>query len=156
MIEKRITRDELFMEIAQAFARRSTCPRGSVGVVIVRDRRIIATGYNGAPAKMAHCSEVGCHIDSATFSPDANGRGCTRAVHAEANAIAYAAREGIALEGTTLYTTHSPCVRCAQLIINAGVREVVYNIAYRDQTGLDLLDAASVTFREFRGVDDRA
>lgn len=153
---KRIGRDELFMEVAQIFARRSTCPRGNVGVVLVRDRRIIATGYNGAPARMVHCEEAGCDIgEMAGGAVREKREGCTRAVHAEANAIAYAAREGIALDGTTLYTTHSPCVRCAQLIINAGICEVVYNITYRDQSGLDLLDAASVSFREF-GVDERA
>lgn len=146
----RITRDELFMDIAQAFARRATCPRAQVGAVIIRDKRIISTGYNGAPASMAHCTEVGCKLpDQPQTGPITQG--CERSVHAEANAIAYAAREGIALRGATLFTTHSPCVTCSQLIINAGIREVVYNIAYRDQRGLDLLDEAGVSFHEYQG-----
>ncbi len=143
----RISRDELFMDIAVAFSRRGTCPRASVGAVIVRDKRIIATGYNGAPAGMAHCNEVGCSIDE-------HRPGCQRAVHAEANAIAYAAREGISLAGSTIYTTHSPCVPCAQLIINAGIEMVVYNVAYRDQRGLELLDEAGLGFREYGTEND--
>lgn len=131
------------MEVAHALAKRATCKRGKVGVVIVRAHRIVATGYNGAPSLMLHCTEADCDI-----GPDG---GCQRAVHAEANAIAFSARDGIQLYGTTLYTTHSPCRKCAQLIINAGIKEVIYNRAYRDPSGLSLLDEAGVQFREYNG-----
>jgi dCMP deaminase len=138
----RISRDVLFMEIAKLMAARSTCTRGNVGAVIVRDRRIVVTGYNGAPSNMAHCLDVGCDLGP--------GGGCQRAVHAEANAIAFAARDGISLLGTTLYSTHAPCRKCAELIVNAGIKIVVYNIAYRDPAGLDLLDLAGVEFHEYQ------
>lgn len=140
---KRLTRDELFMQIAQLLALRSTCERGHVGAVIVRDRRIVATGYNGAPSGMAHCLDdgVGCDV-----GPEG---GCRRAVHAEANAIAFAARDGIQLLGTTLYSTHAPCRKCAELIVNAGIKVVCYNIAYRDPAGIQLLDDAGIEFYEY-------
>lgn len=145
----RINREELFIEIAEAFAKRSTCPRGHVGAIVVRDKRIVSSGYNGAPAGMAHCTEVGCTaIVGQIREPEKDGA-CQRAVHAESNAIAYAAREGIELFGTELFTTYSPCVQCAQLIINAGIKRVVYKNPYRDRRGLMLLDEANVQIHAF-------
>lgn len=138
---KRPTRDELFIEVAGLFAKRSTCKRANVGAVIVRGNRIVATGYNGAPSTMLHCIESDCELGS--------DGGCQRAVHAEANAIAFAARDGIRLNGATMYTTHSPCYKCAQLIINAGIAHVVYSKAYRDSSGLQLLDEAGIEFNEY-------
>ena len=101
------------MQVAEVFATRSTCSRAHVGVVIAREGRILTTGYNGAPAGMAHCNH----------SPD-EVNGCQNAVHAEANAIAYAARYGISLEGAELYSTFMPCLACAQLVINAGIQQI--------------------------------
>lgn len=122
----RPTRDQTFMEVAHVFARRSTCLRGQVGAVLVRDRRVIATGYNGAPSGAQDCHELGCQV------PDDHPElGCQRAIHAEANVVAYAARHQGGAEGATLYSTHEPCRKCAELIIQAGIRAVVYDKPYR-------------------------
>jgi dCMP deaminase len=119
------------MEIAMLFAKRGTCPRAEVGVVAVRENRLLGGGYNSAPAGMIHCEDAGCDI-----APDG---GCRRAIHAEAGLIAWAAREGISLAGAELFCTHAPCTRCAQLIVSAGIIGVNYNIEYRDSSGLELL-----------------
>lgn len=129
----RIDRIELFMEAAALFAKRSTCLRGNVGCVIVQDRRIVASGYNGAPPGMEHCTKVGC-------GDEAGGAGCQRSIHAEANALAFAARHGVPVEGATLYCTHGPCLRCAQLMASAGIHRVYYRKPYRTTEGLQLLD----------------
>jgi len=131
----RISRHEMMMRMAETVAMRGTCERLQVGAVIARDGRSISTGYNGNVANVAHCK----HDDDTP---------CSTAMHAEANAIAYAARNGVATSDAYLYTTHMPCFDCARLIINAGIRAVIYYIPYRNQSGLDLLGAAGVeTFR---------
>lgn len=134
-----MNRHALFLDVAQRFSRESTCTRGHVGAVIVKDRRIISTGYNGAPANLPHCDEVGCDL---TMGPDA---GCQRAIHAEANAISYAVRAGVRVEGATMYCTAGPCLKCAQLIVAAGIIECVYLNPYRKTDGVDLLWACNVT-----------
>lgn len=136
MSSDRISREEMFAEIVQSVAKRSTCSRRRVGALIVRDGRILSTGYNGAPSGLPHCLDAGCII-----GPDG---GCIRTQHAEANAIAYAARAGISTDGAQLYTTISPCLACAKVIINAGIMEVTSLIAYRDHSGIDLLQDAGV------------
>lgn len=143
---ERITRGELFMGVARLFATRSTCPRAQVGAVIVHSNRIISTGYNGAPSGLAHCSEVGCKLKPEV--PDASP-GCERSIHAEANAIVHSAKWGISLQGSTIFTTHAPCVQCSLLIISSGIREVVYSIPYRDSRGLELLRAQGVSLYSF-------
>jgi dCMP deaminase len=120
------------MEVARAIAERGTCERGFVGAVIAKDGRIISTGYVGAPSGASHCLDEGCEIGT--------HNGCTRTVHAEANAIAFAARHGISTEASTIYTTLAPCYECAKLIINAGVERLVYEVNYRDIRGLTLLE----------------
>ena len=142
MYSERISRDELFMKIAELIGRRSTCPRGGVGAVLVRDYRIITTGYVGAPSGLEHCYDLGCHIID---------EGCIRTVHAEANAIAFASKHGIKTLGSTLYCTHSPCLDCAKLIANAGVERVVYREEYRDSSGKHLLDRADVRVLRYTG-----
>ena len=139
----RITREEMLMETAHVISHRGTCPRAQVGVVIARDARIISTGYVGSPAGQPHCSDTdeGCVIGT-------HG-GCIRTVHGEANSIAFAAREGVATRGCDLYTTLAPCGECAKLIINAGIRRVVYHHEYRDSAGLALLEAAGVEVMRF-------
>ena len=132
---ERPSRDEIIMEVAYAFSRRGTCDRLRVGAAIARDGRVLVTGYNGPPAGLPHCDAL-CTIRHTT--------GCLVAVHAEANAIAYAARYGISTATADLYTTHLPCLGCSQLIINAGISRVLYRTDYRDHSGLDLLRAASV------------
>ncbi len=120
-----------FLELAYWFGNHSTCRRLHVGTVLVLDRRIVSTGYNGAPAGLPHCT----HDDMAP---------CERAVHAEANAIAFAAKNGVSTNGTVLYSTHAPCMACAQLIINAGIDKVIYGEAYRKTEGTELLEEAGV------------
>lgn len=121
-------------------AHRGTCLRKRVGCVIAREGRVLTLGYNGAPKGLPHCLDHGCII-----GPDG---GCTRAAHAEANAIAFAARHGIKLDGATLYVTTSPCKNCASLIINAGIQRVVFAERYRDETGLQKLVEAGVDIDE--------
>lgn len=130
----RISRDEMMMAIAHVVAERSTCNRLKVGAVICQDGRIVSTGYAGAPSGMPHCGPETCDLNTP----------CTRTVHAEAGAIAYAARAGIRLEGATLYCTHCPCLDCAKLLINTGISHVVYFNPYRKTEGLELLRSVGV------------
>ena len=129
----RITRDEYLMEAALLVAKRSTCLRLQVGSVLAREGRIIVSGYNGAPSGMEHCTPLTC-------GPKIP---CTRTVHAEANCVYFAARYGIATQGTTLYTTDSPCPKCCEAVINAGIERVVYTRPYRDSP-LETLKFAGV------------
>ena len=135
----RITRDELLGNIAQLVARRSTCLRLSVGAVLAQEGRIVSMGYNGAPAGMPHCEPETCGPDDV----------CIRTVHAEANTIAFAAKNGIKTQGTTLYTTHSPCMNCAKLIINSGIRRVMFWEEFRDLEPLNLLTEVGVIIEHF-------
>ena len=139
---------ETLRDIAQLMARRSTCSRAQVGAVIARDGRVISTGYNGAPAGLPHCDHTCyCWEPGTDHLPDCPaGKPCAISVHAEANAIAFAAREGLATRGATMYTTLSPCVPCAQLIINAGIVTVLYTNLYRNMAGVVLLESAGVGF----------
>lgn len=117
----RISWKEYFSRITQAAAQRSTCPRGTVGALVVKDNEIRGTGYNGAPKGMPHCTEVGCALDETDH--------CHRAVHAEINAIIQAGKE---TEGATLYCTHRPCINCCKAIIQADIKKVVYIKEYYD------------------------
>lgn len=127
--------DDYFMEIAFTVAQRSTCDRAHVGAVLVRDRRILTTGYNGAPAELAHCDEVG-HLM-------VDGH-CVRTLHAEQNAIIQGALHGVSIQGSTAYVTHQPCLTCAKMLINAGVKRVVYAGNYPDENSRRFLEEAGV------------
>lgn len=144
----RISRDQMLMEMAETTAKRSTCSRAQVGVVIARDARVLVTGYNGAPTGLDHCShDCDCKLpsDHLPHSSWCNSlQGCQVAIHAEANAIAYAARWGISIEGCSVYTTLSPCVPCSQLLVAAGVTRVLSLHEYRDRAGIEFLQAAGV------------
>jgi len=129
--------DEMYMSIAQIVALRSTCLRGRIGAVITKDTRIVSIGYNGAPSKLAQCDQYGCIKDT-------ERGGCIRTIHAEQNAIAYAARVGIPLEGGTLYVTMSPCIDCAKLIIATGIKKVIYYEPYRKGYALDYLKVSGI------------
>lgn len=140
---ERPSRHQVLMEVANAFSSRGTCRRARVGAAIARDGRVLVTGYNGPPAGLEHCDSI-CerrHTD-----------GCTVAVHAEGNAIAYAARYGISVTGAHLYSTHLPCLACSQLIINAGLASVTYLNDYRLQEGKMLLLIAGV---DIMSLDER-
>ncbi|HYW52984.1 MAG TPA: cytidine/deoxycytidylate deaminase family protein [Dongiaceae bacterium] len=132
--------DEYFMEIARTVATRATCPRASVGAVLTRKRRILTTGYNGAPRGVAHCLDAGCTI--------VDGH-CLRATHAEANAIVQGALHGVSLEGATAYCTHQPCAGCSKLLISAGVERIVYRDSYPDAVAELLLGEAGVALEQF-------
>jgi len=113
--------DEYFLEIAKVIAKRSTCDRARVGAVISRNKVILSTGYNGAPRGLPHCDDVGHEI--------VDGH-CVRTAHAEVNAVAQAAKNGISIEGATIYQTISPCYDCFKMLVNAGIKEVVYGNFY--------------------------
>ncbi len=132
------------MQIAQTVATRATCPRLSVGAVLVREHRILTTGYNGAPKGVAHCAEAGCMLVN---------EHCARATHAEANAIVQGALHGIELQGATAYCTHEPCVNCSKLLISAGVVKIVYDVAYPDRIAKELLAEAGVATVQFAHLE---
>ena len=132
---KRPSWDTYFMEIAFTVAKRSTCDRAHVGAVLVRDRRILTTGYNGAPAGLSHCDEVG-HLM-------VDGH-CVRTLHAEQNAIIQAALHGVLTQSAAAYVTHQPCLTCAKMLINAGVHRIVYAGNYPDSHSRDFLHEAGV------------
>ncbi len=133
--------DEYFMEISTVIAKRSTCLRNHVGALFVRNKRILTTGYNGAPSGLAHCDEVGCAREGVASG---TRHELCRAVHAEQNAIIQAALHGVSIEGSTLYCTHQPCVLCAKMMINARIRKVVYSQSYPDDTALMFLEQAGI------------
>lgn len=137
--DSRISREQMYFGIAQVVRLRSTCLRGKVGCVAVSGHHIVAVGYNGAPPGMPHCFELGCDLEE-----NNHDAGCQRTIHAEANVIAFAAKQGIPLHETVLYSTHGPCRKCAQLIVAAGIMRVHYLTPYRLPEGLELLDKANV------------
>lgn len=142
--------DQYFMEIARQVATRATCDRKHVGAVLVRDRIILSTGYNGSIRGMPHCDEVGHLME--------NGH-CVATVHAEANAVLQAARTGVRIEGSSLYTTASPCWPCFKLVANAGIVRIVYGEFYRDPRIFDVaarLDIELVSLAEAVGQPSEA
>ena len=142
---KRPTWDEYFMEMAELTAKRSTCSRRQVGAVIVRDNRAVATGYNGAPRGLAHCEEKGGCLRQKLNIPSGQRHELCRALHAEQNAIISAASMGNAIEGGTIYITHQPCVICAKMIVNAGIKRIVVREGYPDELAMEILDEAGLT-----------
>lgn len=135
------------MEMAKLVATRSTCLRRQVGAVIVKDKCIISTGYNGACKKAAHCSEVGCIREKLNI-PSGQQLDLCRAVHAEQNALIQAARYGISTEGAIIYVTVTPCFQCAKMLVNAGIKEVVVNGVYPDERTLELFKEVGVNVRK--------
>lgn len=140
------------MTIADEVATRSTCLRRQVGAVITKDKRILATGYNGAPSGLLHCAEVGCLRQQLNI-PSGTHQELCRAIHAEQNAVVQAARYGISITDSTIYTTTQPCVLCAKILINAGVKEIVYRGTYPDKLAAEMLEESGVLVRR---MDEKA
>ena len=136
--------DEYFMGIAKLTSERSTCLRRKVGAVIVQDKQIAATGYNGAPKGIPHCDEKGGCFREMNNIPSGERHELCRALHAEQNAIIQAATSGLSIDGATIYITHQPCVICAKMIINAGIKKIIVNESYPDELAVDLLDEAGL------------
>ena len=130
------------MEMAQVASKRSTCMRRSVGAVIVKDKRLLATGYNGTPRGMAHCEEVGC-LRTKLNVPSGKMHELCRGIHAEQNAVIQAAVHGVSVDGGTLYCTHQPCVVCTKILINAGIRRIVYANPYPDELAENMMKEAT-------------
>jgi len=136
--------DEYFMNIADLVATRSTCLRRSVGAVLARDRRLLSTGYNGAPSGLRHCLDIGCFRQQNNI-PSGERHELCRGLHAEQNAIIQAALHGVSLRDARLYCTNHPCIICAKMIINAGIASVVIKDHYSDAMAEDILREAGVT-----------
>ena len=143
MTDTRPSWDEYFMGITQMVAQRSTCLRRKVGAILVRDKRIIATGYNGAPAKVSHCLDIGCLREQQGI-PSGERHELCRGLHAEQNAIIQAALHGFSIEGSTLYCTNMPCTICSKMLINARIEKIYYKEGYADSLSSLLLAEAQV------------
>ena len=139
--------DDYFLEIASVVAKRSTCLRNQVGAVIVKDKRILSTGYNGAPRNLEHCLDIGC-IREQNDIPSGERHELCRGVHAEQNAIIQSAIHGVSIEGSTLYSTHQPCILCAKIIINAKICRVLFVNSYPDDAALKFLRQAKVEIEQ--------
>ncbi|NMB45259.1 MAG: dCMP deaminase family protein [Firmicutes bacterium] len=143
------------MEIAHLVAKRSTCLRRQVGAVLIRNRHILSTGYNGAPSGLEHCLDIGC-LRQELGIPSGQQQEICRGIHAEQNAIIQAALHGVSTEGATLYCTTQPCSQCAKMLINAGVKQIIYEGDYPDELARQLLEEAQLTVRRWGCIDSKA
>jgi len=143
----RPTWEEYFMDITRLVAKRSTCKRRQVGAVLVMNKRILATGYNGAPSGLAHCLEIGC-LREIRQIPSGERHELCRGLHAEQNAIIQAAFHGIRIQGATLYCTNLPCVICTKMLINSGIKEIVHEGGYTDDLAREMLLEARIPIRQ--------
>jgi dCMP deaminase len=151
---KRPTWDEYFMQMAELTAQRSTCLRRHVGAVIVQDKHVVATGYNGAPKGVAHCAEIGGCLREKMGIPSGERHELCRALHAEQNAIIQAATLAQSIEGASIYITHQPCIICAKMIINAGIKRIVVKEGYPDEMSVRMLDEAGLKIVMFNEVEE--
>ncbi len=143
MKTKRPDWDSYFMEIADIVSKRSTCIRRNVGALIVKNKQILATGYNGAPSGLKHCMEVGCLRDQMKIASGERHELC-RGLHAEQNAIIQAAFHGVTINGAHLYCTHLPCSICIKMLINSGIKKVFYLEGYPDDLSMKMIDESSM------------
>lgn len=150
-IDKRPNWDSYFMDITALVSRRSTCIRRAVGAIIVKDKRILSTGYNGAPSGIAHCIEVGCLREKLKV-PSGEKHELCRGVHAEQNAIVQAAFHGVSIKEATLYCTNLPCSICAKMIINAGIKNIFYQEGYADSMSRQMLQDADIDLIKLDGA----
>jgi dCMP deaminase len=144
----RPTWDQYFLTITRQVAERSTCLRAQVGAVIVRDKNILATGYNGSPAGLPHCLDVGCLIYRSTTPTGEIEENCFRCIHAEINAIAQAAKNGASIRDGDIYITHTPCIHCFKVLINTGIKRVFYEKPYKLETLAELRRYADVSLEQ--------
>ena len=154
-LDQRPSWDEYFMQICRVVATRSTCLRRQVGAILVSERRILATGYNGAPKGLKHCAELGGCYREQLGVPSGERQELCRALHAEQNAIIQAAVHGVKLENVTAYCTTMPCVTCAKMLINANVKRIVYEADYPDALSRQLLTEAEVELERWPSAGDR-
>jgi dCMP deaminase len=147
--KKRISWDEYFIQIADLVSQRSTCLRRNVGALIVKGKRILASGYNGAPSGLKHCCELGCLRDKLKI-PSGQRHELCRGLHAEQNAIIQASLYGISVEGSSIYVTNQPCIICAKMLINAGIKDIVIAQGYPDKMAADFLKEAKIKVRTIR------
>ena len=143
-MDQRPSWETYFMEIAVLVAKRSTCLRRSVGAVVVKDRRLLSTGYNGAPTHVRHCRETGCLREQLKV-PSGERHELCRGIHAEQNAIIQAAFHGVSIRDASLYCTNLPCSICAKMIINAGIKTIYYLSGYADRMSEEMLNEAGVS-----------
>lgn len=141
------------MEIAALVAKRSTCIRRAVGAILVKDKRILATGYNGAPSGIRHCIDAGCLREKLHVASGHRHELC-RGIHAEQNAIIQAAYHGVSIKGATLFCTNLPCVICTKMIINAGIEKIYYQSGYADDLSTSMIQEAGIDCRHFKPDDN--
>jgi len=142
--------DEYFMDITRLVATRSTCMRRQVGAILVKERNILATGYNGVPSGITHCDVTGCLRERLRI-PSGERHELCRGLHAEQNAIVQAARHGINIDGATLYCTTMPCIICTKMVINAGIRAIVYGEGYADELAREMINESGISIMHFTG-----
>ena len=138
--------DEYFLQMAELASQRATCLRRRVGAVLVKDKRILSTGYNGAPSGLEHCLEKGCLRDQLKI-PSGERHELCRGLHGEQNALIQASLHGVSVKGSTLYATTQPCIICAKMLINAGIAEIVIAGGYPDKMAMDFLKQAGIKVR---------
>lgn len=148
-IDSRPSWETYFMDITERVATRSTCLRRIVGAVVVKDKRMLTTGYNGAPSGTRHCRETGCLREKLNV-PSGERHELCRGIHAEQNAIIQAALHGVSIKDSTLYCTNLPCSICAKMIINAGIKKIVYRSGYGDDLSREMLTEARVEIIQYR------
>jgi len=147
VIQNRPSWDSYFMNITELVAGRATCVRRKVGAILVKDKRIISTGYNGAPSKVRHCLEVGCLREEQGI-PSGERHELCRGLHAEQNAIIQAALHGVSIEGAALYCTNMPCSICSKMLINARITSILFKEGYSDPLSSSMLTEAGIPFRQ--------
>jgi len=149
---ERPTWDDYFMSIATQVGSRSTCTRRKIGALVVRDKRILATGYNNVPSSIEHCTTKGCLRDEMGI-PSGERHELCRGIHAEQNAVVQAAKYGTSIDGASMYTTTQPCILCAKIMINAGIKEIVFSGDYPDDLSRAMIEEAGVALRQVQAQE---
>jgi len=147
--DKRPSWDEYFLQVAKLISKRSTCLRRKVGAVLVKDKRILATGYNGTPSGIEHCDKVGC-IRANLKIPSGERHELCRGLHAEQNVLLQAALYGVSVKDSILYITNQPCIICTKMIINAGIKEIIVNDGYPDKMASSFLKEAKIKVKKIK------